>query len=491
MSLINQMLKDLDARHAAEARKGLYREVRPLPPQPRRNRRGALLATAAVAAALLFAGGGWLAYERFAPAADAPPTVAALPAGGEASVSSAGGDASMPAATGGGAMPLAVEEVALLPATDDALPQVAGIPVPGAAAPAAAPGVGGALAAAESALPAPAATPAPAVPVAPALAVAPPPASVSEPPRAAIAPPPAPVSASASIPASTSAPTTKPAPAPAPVPAQAPTPTSALSPVGSASPAKSATPPASASAAKPAPASTVATAQAPATSAPAPAGPPAAPPPPAAKPVPAPPSAPAGGLVEKRAPEADLRARADADHRRAVGLVSSGRPAEAVDLLSGVLRRDAMHVPSRQLLARLFVDLGRRDDALALLVEGLAAQPGRVQWAMSAARLLVDRGDPAAAAGILEASRSYAAKNAEYLGFAGYLAHRLGRHEEAAGHYRQAIGSAPGEGRWWLGLGLALEAGQQAAEAREAFRRARATGTLNADLAALVNEKLR
>lgn len=186
-----------------------------------------------------------------------------------------------------------------------------------------------------------------------------------------------------------------------------------------------------------------------------------------------------------------MRAQAEADHRRAVGLVSSGRPAEAVELLTGVLRRDAMHVPSRQLLARLLVDLGRRDDALALLVEGLAAQPGQVQWAMSAARLLVDRGDPAAAAAILQTSLPFAATNVEYLGFAGYLAHRLGRHEEAAGHYRRAIGSAPGEGRWWFGLGLALEAGQQAAEAREAFQRARATGTLNADLAALVNEKLR
>ena len=68
---------------------------------------------------------------------------------------------------------------------------------------------------------------------------------------------------------------------------------------------------------------------------------------------------------------------------------------------------------------------------------------------------------------------------------------RLGRYKEAAEHYQQALRLSPGEGRWWLGLGLALEAEGRANEAREAFQRARQSGTLSSELTALVEQKLR
>ena len=97
----------------------------------------------------------------------------------------------------------------------------------------------------------------------------------------------------------------------------------------------------------------------------------------------------------------------------------------------------------------------------------------------------------AGAARTLQASQQYAAGNADYLGFAAHVQQRLGQHKAAVELYQGAIRVAPGEGRWWLGLGLALESDQRAAEAREAFLRARATGSLNPDLQALVDQKLR
>ncbi|MBW7902357.1 MAG: tetratricopeptide repeat protein [Rhodocyclaceae bacterium] len=389
------MLKDLDARHAAEARKGLHREVRALPAAPAGGGWRRLFVGGA--ALLLAAGGGWLAYERFGSGFDtaeaSAPIAAAVPA-----------------------------PVALPPAGEGAegASEAPGLP-PSAAVPA---------------WPAPADMPPPVVPAAPVV------------PAPAVSPPaPAAPVAAPSPPARVA----EPSPAPA-------------------APATPAVAPAAPGAQPAAPAAVRAPAAAP------------------ASPVPAPTAA---GVVEKRPPAKSVREQADADHQRAVALVTGGRPAEAVDLLLDVLRRDGGHVSSRQLLARLLVDLGRRDEALALLVEGLAAQPGQIQWAMSAARLLVDRGDPGAAAGILQGSLPFASANADYLGFAGYLAHRLDRHQAAVEHYRAAARIAPGDGRWWLGLGLALEAGQHAAEAREAFLRARQSGSLNADLAALVDQKLR
>lgn len=200
----------------------------------------------------------------------------------------------------------------------------------------------------------------------------------------------------------------------------------------------------------------------------------------------------APGTIEKQATGGKTaRERAEADYRRAVSLVNGARVSEATDALLDALRQDGGHVPSRQLLVRLLVEQRRLDEAMAILVEGLAALPGQVGWAMTLARLQVERGDLPGASRTLKNSLQYATANADYLGFAGLVQHRLGQQKESAELYGAAASVAPTEGRWWLGLGLALEADQRTAEAREAFLRARATGTLNADLVALVDQKLR
>ena len=197
------------------------------------------------------------------------------------------------------------------------------------------------------------------------------------------------------------------------------------------------------------------------------------------------------GVVEKSAPTKPARELAESEYRRAVGLVNGARVVEATDVLLDILRSDGGHVASRQLLARLLVEQRRFDEAMAILAEGLGAQPGQVGWAMQLARLQMERGDTAGAARTLKASQPYATGNADYQGFAGLVAHRQGRQKESAEHYQAAIRISPAEGRWWLGLGLAFEADGHPAEAKEAFLRARASGTLNADLAAVVDQKLR
>lgn len=195
--------------------------------------------------------------------------------------------------------------------------------------------------------------------------------------------------------------------------------------------------------------------------------------------------------VEKQPAARSERERSETDYRRALALVNGARVAEATDLLLDVLRRDGGHTASRQLLARLLIEQRRLDEAYAILAEGVALQPGQVGWAMTLARLQVERGDLSGAARTLQGAQEYARGNADYLGFAGHVHYRLGDYRAASERYQGAVRIAPNEGRWWLGLGLALEAEQRIAEARDAFLRARATGTLNADLLALVDQKLR
>lgn len=214
----------------------------------------------------------------------------------------------------------------------------------------------------------------------------------------------------------------------------------------------------------------------------------ALPPPVAEKPVP---RSAASPVIEKTPVAGSPRERAEADYRKAIGVLNQGRTQEAVDLLQHALRIDAEHGASRQLLFKLLHEARRTDEAAQLLREGLQVQPAQIAWAMSLARLQVDRGDFNGAWHTLQASLPAAGSSADYHGFAGHVLQRLGRHKEAAARYETAARLAPGDGRWWLGLGLALESDGRPAEARDAFAHARASGTLSADLLAIVEQKLR
>ena len=198
------------------------------------------------------------------------------------------------------------------------------------------------------------------------------------------------------------------------------------------------------------------------------------------------------GTVEKQVPQARSgRERAEQDYQRAVTLLNGARVPEAIEQLLHGLQQDGGHVAARQLLARLLIEQRNYDEAAAILAEGIAAQPAQIGWAMSLARLQVEKNNLDGAAQTLQRSLPHALGSADYLGFFGLVQYRLQRPRESAELYRKAAQQSPAEGRWWLGLGLALEAGNQAADARDAFLRARAAGTLTPDLQALVDQKLR
>lgn len=201
---------------------------------------------------------------------------------------------------------------------------------------------------------------------------------------------------------------------------------------------------------------------------------------------------PAGPVKIEKSPLAPTaRDKADAELRRAETALASGRSGEALDGLRAALKLDPGYVAVRQALLRQLLDARKIDEAMVVLQDGLENMPTQTGWAVSLARLQLEQGDLAGADRTLARSQGYAEANADYAGFQGHVKSRLGAQRQAIAHYQRATRLAPGEGRWWLGLGLAFEADGRLPEARDALRRAIASGTLNHDLAAVAEQHLR
>lgn len=205
-----------------------------------------------------------------------------------------------------------------------------------------------------------------------------------------------------------------------------------------------------------------------------------------AAPAPAPrkPAAPAavGGRSETAAQ------RTENTYRRALLALEDGRVTEAIATLQAALKLDPRHEASRQTLVGLLIEARRPDEAMRQLQAALAIDARQPSLAMLLARLQLERGGPAL--DTLTRTLPHAAGNGEYHAFLAGVLQRESRHREAAGHYQAALRTAPGNGVWWMGLGISLQAEKRDPEAVAAFWQALGSGTLSPELTAFVERRL-
>ncbi|HJV62733.1 MAG TPA: tetratricopeptide repeat protein [Albitalea sp.] len=200
-------------------------------------------------------------------------------------------------------------------------------------------------------------------------------------------------------------------------------------------------------------------------------------------------SSPAEPRIDKHPPLRTAHERAQADYQRGVAAHQQGRWDDAAAAYADTLREEPGFATARQALAGLLIAQQRGDDAKALLAEGLALAPHEEGLAMLQARLLAGRGELQRAAEILQTA-AIASPRPEDAAFHAAILQRLGRHAQAAELFAAALRVTPGNGVWWMGLGLSLAAQGRNDEAREAFNRARASGSLSPELAAYVEQQL-
>ena len=183
--------------------------------------------------------------------------------------------------------------------------------------------------------------------------------------------------------------------------------------------------------------------------------------------------------------------RVENEYRRALAQLQDGRVSDAMQALQQTLQLDPRHQGARETLVRLLLEAQRPDDAARQLQLSLALDPKQPAQAMMLARLQLDKANGGAAAlDTLMRSLPYAADNGEYHAFLAGVLQREQRYREAAEHYQLALQTAPDNSVWWMGLGIALQADNHPAQARQAFERARGLQTLSPQLQAFVERKL-
>ena len=183
--------------------------------------------------------------------------------------------------------------------------------------------------------------------------------------------------------------------------------------------------------------------------------------------------------------------RVENEYRRALAQLQDGRVSDAMLALQQTLQLDPRHQGARETLVRLLLEAQRPDEAARQLQLSLALDPKQPAQAMMLARLQLDKTNGGAAAlDTLMRSLPYAADNGEYRAFLAGVLQREQRYREAAEHYQLALQTAPDNSVWWMGLGIALQADNHPAQARQAFERAKGLQTLSPQLQAFVERKL-
>ncbi|HEY6018975.1 MAG TPA: tetratricopeptide repeat protein [Candidatus Paceibacterota bacterium] len=197
----------------------------------------------------------------------------------------------------------------------------------------------------------------------------------------------------------------------------------------------------------------------------------------------------AGG--NKQTTQISTQQQAENEFRRAYQLMRQGHNAEALAGYEAPLALDPGHDLARQTMVSLLLQNKRIADAERVLQEGLEHNPRQSSFAMLLARLQVEHNALPQALDTLLKALPYAEGQPDYQAFVAALLQRQSRHAEAIEQYQKALQLEPRSGVWLMGLGISLRAEQRNADARDAFKRALDSNTLNAELHAYVTQQIK
>lgn len=174
----------------------------------------------------------------------------------------------------------------------------------------------------------------------------------------------------------------------------------------------------------------------------------------------------------------------------AITLVEQGKMQEAIDLLSQSIISAPSYRPARETLAILLMDQNHPATAETLLNAGLAESPKYVPFVVLKSRILLARGEYDGAMALLETVSPNIKEEPEYFALLAGLQQQKGSFGVAEQIYRQLVLMQPDNGTYWMGFAVSLENGGQQNRAIEAYRQALISGNLSSTLQIYANDRL-
>ncbi|KDM92803.1 tetratricopeptide repeat protein [Photobacterium galatheae] len=179
---------------------------------------------------------------------------------------------------------------------------------------------------------------------------------------------------------------------------------------------------------------------------------------------------------------------AQVDYDKAMKALGEGDSPKALEYLKSALEYQPDWVEARQQLSALYYGRGDVRRAMLTLQQGLAKQPAQQTLRLTLAKLLASESQPEVALDVL--SELPQQPDSEFLALRGALAQQLKNQPLALSSYQQLIETEPFDGRWWLGLGIALDRNQQTADAVAAYRKALKLGQVSGASQQFIRQRL-
>ncbi|OLQ80492.1 hypothetical protein BIT28_17205 [Photobacterium proteolyticum] len=186
--------------------------------------------------------------------------------------------------------------------------------------------------------------------------------------------------------------------------------------------------------------------------------------------------------------ELDAGQLADVEYKKAQKALKAGDSRKAIGFLKQALKYQPEWVSARQKLAALYYGRGDTRKAIATLQEGLVLDGEQPDLRLTMAKLLVNESQQQAALNVL--SRMPKKSHSGYLAMRGALAQQLNNNELAMSSYKLLATEEPYDGRWWLGLGIALERGKEAEKALDAYKQALLMGRISSQSQQFIQQRL-
>lgn len=181
--------------------------------------------------------------------------------------------------------------------------------------------------------------------------------------------------------------------------------------------------------------------------------------------------------------------RAEYFYTKANAALGAGQYLESQKLLVSALKIKPNHKGARQLLAKLHLRGGALGKALNVIEQGLILNPTDTELLGLKARVSMQKGNFAEAKNLLSSGLERSPNNVSILAMLGVLLQQEKQFAEALEVYQKLVVLVPLEGRNWAGLAISYDALQETQQALEAYQRAIVLGGLPGEVRQYVQQR--